>query len=82
MRLGIKGRRTVEETAAAEHNPARLQLFISTIHKTPAQTCYYFYYYFTILIQYLSKLKNLNTRDIHVITKQKILGFFWNFRGL
>lgn len=45
MRLGIKGGGTVEEVAAAEHHPARLQLFISTVHKTPAQTqtqCIYF----------------------------------------
>lgn len=46
MRLSIKGGGTVEEATAAEHHPARLQLFISTVHKTPAQTqmqCIYFY---------------------------------------
>lgn len=37
MRLGIEGGGTVEETTAAEHHPARLQLFISTVHKTPEQ---------------------------------------------
>lgn len=38
MRLGIKGGGTMEEATTAEHHPPRLQLFISTIHKTPAQT--------------------------------------------
>lgn len=45
MRLSIKGGGTVEEATAAEHHPARLQLFISTVHKPPAQTqmqCIYF----------------------------------------
>lgn len=37
MRLGIKRRGTVEEATTAEHHPARLQLFISAVHKTPAQ---------------------------------------------
>lgn len=35
MRLGIKGGGTVQESPAAEHHPAGLQLFISTVHKTP-----------------------------------------------
>lgn len=38
MGLGIKGGGAVEEAAAAEHHPARLQLFISAVHKAPAQT--------------------------------------------
>lgn len=36
--LGIKRGRAVEEPPAAEHHPARLQLFISTVHKPPART--------------------------------------------
>lgn len=36
MRLGIEGGGPVEEATAAEHHPARLQLLISTVHKTPA----------------------------------------------
>ncbi len=42
----------MEEAATAEHHPARLQLFISTVHKTPAQTqtrCIYF----CALLEYL-----------------------------
>lgn len=35
MRLGIKGGGTMEEATTAKHHPARLQLFISTVHKTP-----------------------------------------------
>lgn len=38
MRLGIKGGGTVKEATTAKHHPARLQLFISTVHKTPEQT--------------------------------------------
>lgn len=38
MRLSVKGGGTVEEATAAEHHPARLQLFISTVHKTPVPT--------------------------------------------
>lgn len=43
MRLGIKGGGTVEEATTAKHHPARLQLFISTVHKTPAQTQHLFH---------------------------------------
>lgn len=39
MRLGIKGGGTMEEATTAEHHPPGLQLFISTVYKTPAQTC-------------------------------------------
>ena len=43
MRLGIKGGGTMEEATTAEHYPPGLQLFISTVHKTPAQThCIHF----------------------------------------
>lgn len=38
MGLGIKGGGAVEEATAAEHHPAGLQLFISTVHKAPAHT--------------------------------------------
>lgn len=38
MRLGIKGGGAMEEASTAEHNPARLQLFIPAIHKPPEKT--------------------------------------------
>lgn len=38
IRLVIKGGGPVEQTPAAEHHPAWLQLFISTVHKPPTQT--------------------------------------------
>lgn len=38
IRLGIERGRAVQETPTAEHHPARLQLFISTVHEAPSQT--------------------------------------------
>lgn len=37
IRFAIKRARAVQQTATAEHHPARLQLFISTVHKPPTE---------------------------------------------
>lgn len=76
MRLGIKGGGTVEEATAAEHHPARLQLFISTVHKTPAQTqtqCIYFCVLYCGLYEYVILL--LERGDFLFKTQAETLGF-------